>query len=299
MNSTLGRSCTGYTDALPGRSSRGGFTIVELLVIISIIILLIALLLPALSNARRVARTAICKSNMHQLIVAVDAFANDDDGYFPPMQRSIDGHEVSWRAILYEYVAFDPEAFDCPAEEWQQYASGRINQAGACTGAPDVAPDAVGQVHPAETCIPSGIGAVNVHWNQGWTRFRPPFGRYDLRHTQYGTSRAPICRKSIISQPSEFIIVGDGNSSYTAKGTYYAFAEDAFWIYKQSALGAPGYSRANVPEMGFLPERGLERHGDEFDANYAMGDGSVQLLNAEDIPCDTSACWWDAQSDPH
>jgi prepilin-type N-terminal cleavage/methylation domain-containing protein/prepilin-type processing-associated H-X9-DG protein len=56
---------------------RAGFTLLELLVVISIIALLIALLLPALSQARAAARAAQCGSNQHQIGVAMNAYASD------------------------------------------------------------------------------------------------------------------------------------------------------------------------------------------------------------------------------
>ncbi|MFW6059713.1 MAG: type II secretion system protein, partial [Phycisphaeraceae bacterium] len=63
--------------------NRCGFTLVELLVVISITALLIALLLPALSAARRQARTVACLSNLHQHSVAFELYAGDFDGYLP------------------------------------------------------------------------------------------------------------------------------------------------------------------------------------------------------------------------
>jgi prepilin-type processing-associated H-X9-DG protein/prepilin-type N-terminal cleavage/methylation domain-containing protein len=59
---------------------RGAFTLVELLVVIGIIALLIALLLPALSGARRQARTVACLSNLRQLSAAFQVYLNENKG---------------------------------------------------------------------------------------------------------------------------------------------------------------------------------------------------------------------------
>jgi len=65
------------------RSSQRGFTLVELLVVIGIIAVLISLLMPALSRARRAAQTAACLSNLRQLGVAYQMYANSEKGYLP------------------------------------------------------------------------------------------------------------------------------------------------------------------------------------------------------------------------
>jgi len=56
---------------------RKGFTLIELLIVIAIIALLVGILLPALSEARKVARKSICESNMRQFGVAVNNYATD------------------------------------------------------------------------------------------------------------------------------------------------------------------------------------------------------------------------------
>jgi prepilin-type N-terminal cleavage/methylation domain-containing protein/prepilin-type processing-associated H-X9-DG protein len=63
--------------------SRGGFTLAELLIVIGIIAVLVALLVPAVTGARRAAQRASCVSNLHQVGVAILAYATDNDGKIP------------------------------------------------------------------------------------------------------------------------------------------------------------------------------------------------------------------------
>jgi prepilin-type N-terminal cleavage/methylation domain-containing protein/prepilin-type processing-associated H-X9-DG protein len=58
----------------------GAFTLVELLVVISLIAVLAGLILPGLAQGRRSADAARCRSNLHQLGVAAHLYVDDSDG---------------------------------------------------------------------------------------------------------------------------------------------------------------------------------------------------------------------------
>ncbi len=67
----------------PYRQSLHGFTIIELLVVISIIALLIALLLPALARAKDLANAIACASNERQIALATIMWSHEHEGFAP------------------------------------------------------------------------------------------------------------------------------------------------------------------------------------------------------------------------
>jgi len=63
---------------------RSAFTLVELLVVISIIALLVSILLPALGKAREQARVVYCAANLRQFGFGMYLYAEDHNGYTVP-----------------------------------------------------------------------------------------------------------------------------------------------------------------------------------------------------------------------
>ena len=102
------------------RSTRTGFTLVELLVVIAVIALLAAMLLPALSNAQEAARQTKCASNLRQVILAALMYADENDGFFPAQPddgrpvRAVGGDGRNFYDLLMPYT-LNPDAWLCPS----------------------------------------------------------------------------------------------------------------------------------------------------------------------------------------
>lgn len=95
---------------------RQGFTLVELLVVIAIIGILIALLLPAVQQAREAARRAQCKNNLKQLGLALHLY-HDTNNSFPIGAYAAWGHSWDWAILPYVEQSALYEVMPSPAND--------------------------------------------------------------------------------------------------------------------------------------------------------------------------------------
>jgi prepilin-type N-terminal cleavage/methylation domain-containing protein/prepilin-type processing-associated H-X9-DG protein len=84
---------------------RNAFTLVELLVVISIIALLMGVLLPALTAARKMAQATVCRSNLKQIGLAANFYAEAWNFFIP---RGTSGLSKTWFQLFMPYLSQRP-----------------------------------------------------------------------------------------------------------------------------------------------------------------------------------------------
>jgi len=129
-----------------------GFTLMEILTVIAIMVVLAGILTPALNSARKQAKRAQCISNLKQIYIALQSYAMDNNGAFPAA--------ATWTALLAGYmppetVGGTSTVFNCPgyaSATSYTYTPGSVNaetalpsdilvSCGAIASAPHPAPN--------------------------------------------------------------------------------------------------------------------------------------------------------------
>jgi prepilin-type N-terminal cleavage/methylation domain-containing protein len=206
-----------------------GFTLIELLVVIAIIAILAAILFPVFARARAQARKASCTSNIRQITLGMNMYAQDYDETYPQWKWDLhynaagtptanNATSVWWNAI-YPYVK-NHQIFVCPDSNYQpttrqdghwgwftfsndqQIAASGINPVfldisigyGSQEPLTYDHPKIASLIKPAETLLISDMVTSLTGW-ECWDCFDPnnpnkPENRYRLRRVAYANGAA-------------------------------------------------------------------------------------------------------------
>lgn len=102
------------------------FTLIELLIVISIIAILASLLLPGLNKAKETVKRTACASNIRSLLLSSNLYADDYHDCFPSYKKDAAGSDSlqnSWMCGVAEYLQIrnlnqlQKTAFACPSRK--------------------------------------------------------------------------------------------------------------------------------------------------------------------------------------
>jgi prepilin-type N-terminal cleavage/methylation domain-containing protein len=185
------------------RSRNDAFSLVELLVVISIIAILVGLLLPALSVLRVRANKVTCQANLHQLGLAFELYTQDSRSYWPiarympaPFLSSDPSPALS--QPLSKYLGEAGTAglnanriYQCPGDtQWAFVASGssyEYNTMIAGRKLDEIPPIALGIVSPAQFWVARDFDGGTFDTSTG--QLTVPFF-HDLRTLLFADGRA-------------------------------------------------------------------------------------------------------------
>jgi prepilin-type N-terminal cleavage/methylation domain-containing protein/prepilin-type processing-associated H-X9-DG protein len=294
-------------------SVRPGFSLIELLVAIAIIAVLIALLLPAVQQAREAARRAQCTSNLKQIALASNGY-HDVYGCYPQGVQftytySTSGHHVALLPFLEQTPLFNAMNFD-----WViPWSDANTTVAGAVRPSMYVCPsDAVAfdvDIFDAEQYMPPGYFFFSYSkFAQAYTSYPGSAGTW-FRHSRTQAildqsnglyfrdrgSPGPGVPGSTIWTAVTIADIADGTSNTIAHGEHaVGLLSDYDRIVNGPAWACGWYGDTTFTSFYPLnPQRKVDNvYGDGFieawigaassfhpgGANFAMADGSVRFI---------------------
>lgn len=96
-----------------------GFSLVELLVVVSIIMILLGILMPMLTQAKHTANRVKCADHLKQIGSGLVMYTSDNDGFLPPLRFGSENSSLWYPNLL-------AEGDYLPVNNWRDEASGDV-----------------------------------------------------------------------------------------------------------------------------------------------------------------------------
>ena len=188
---------------------RKGFTLIELLVVIAIISLLVSILLPSLTQAKDLARTVVCLTNLKSIGLALTVYVHENE-YFPPLVANSTYPPTGERTLVAWFFLL--------SEQMEGHAGYSAHTGPGGTGRFLICPEA-----------PEFVGGwyANSSYGLNWKAFCNGRGTSRQRVNPGGTSYIDlgVVKMDMVERPAETIMLGDGSYGHyvppTKHATYY------------------------------------------------------------------------------
>lgn len=186
---------------------RKAFSLMEMLVVISLITLLISLLMPSLTGAREEARASKCSSNTRQWATAFQSFTVDHNSVLPAFADQYPGlkTETLWYNVVAPYINLETVSANDP----QKSAKNSRNW------------------HAEIRRCPSGSAFVGVHYG-AWNNSKP--ARAPINYQTYANPDPPVnypdLKLEAIRNPSGWAMLFDTASHFMYSPNGWLRTED-------------------------------------------------------------------------
>ena len=273
------RKCRSFFNAHRSPNS-SAFTLVELLVVISILGVLLAIFIPAMMSARESARRAACAKNLSQVGIALSCYSNCHHDALPIGARTSLGFGVSWWAdllphleeeALYEQLNLSVSNAGNPsfATANGQAADGLVLNFMRCPSS--AIPETI-SVAPFQICLPSYVGIAGSVDDDALKEPRvtpccSPTPNGQISAGGIFTTNRAICLRSVKDGTSKTICVGEESD----------FALDTFGRQRNIDPGYPLGWLIGTSGVGTAPDF-LLRPGSTLPAPSAWNITTIKYL---------------------
>jgi len=237
---------------------RQGFTLIELLVVIAIIAILAAILFPVFARARDKARQASCLSNLKQIGMALNQYAQDWDEAHPgvwfgpvsrqPWSQPSDATTFyKWMDAVYPYVK-NEQVFNCPSDGVNKKYVFRNNDKS------------------------NGYGSYAM--SQAYYRVGDPYTGPASDYNQFVSAGQPfVMRLAMVQAPASTVWIVDGGVRGIKNPDWKSYE---FWWYDPNEINTAFPTiRGDSPRYF---QNIVERHSDMTNVIFCDGHAKAQKL---------------------
>ncbi|MFG0249030.1 MAG: type II secretion system protein [Phycisphaeraceae bacterium JB051] len=238
----------------PKNTLSPGFTLIELLVVISIIAILIAILLPALKQARTTARGLKCLTGLRQIGVAQYMYLSDSKDAFPWAFDLGNSHKYAYRKVYMQYLNDNVKIVQCPNSRWQsatkaywQYsANPAIMQRSGSSGVPNMHLGDIGRESEVIVLMDGSLSSESTPESNSFGKF---WDRYSPAGKAYNASSTDLNDQALVYIGDNTDGYGMSDSSPKYKVRFReagAYGDNGQWV--TSALYVDGHASHETPD---------------------------------------------------